>query len=95
MVWEPALDPINEANIAYTSHFYAGTHGVWERSLVRKGLEGPDYVAGAGEVGGWTDDQDPTAIPVFVTEWGAKVPSFPGRDVDLPQELSTPMAAAV
>jgi len=80
-VWEAALDPIDAENIAYTSHFYAGTHGVWERSLVRKGVLGPDYVAGDGEEGGWADDEDPTAIPVFVTEWGT-VDADGGGDVD-------------
>ncbi|KAJ8606213.1 hypothetical protein CTAYLR_010496 [Chrysophaeum taylorii] len=70
-VWEAALDPITAYdNIAYTSHFYAGTHGAWERSLVRKALLGADYVAAAGEEAEWADDQNPTPVAVFVTEWG-------------------------
>jgi aryl-phospho-beta-D-glucosidase BglC (GH1 family) len=28
---EPANDPLQFSNIAYTVHFYAGTHGAWLR----------------------------------------------------------------
>ncbi|KAJ8600319.1 hypothetical protein CTAYLR_000628 [Chrysophaeum taylorii] len=71
-VWEAALDPLAQFDdVAYTSHFYAGHHKLKERSFVRKGILGKDYVPADGEAEAWTDDQRPTPVAVFVTEWAA------------------------
>ncbi len=39
MVNEAALDPIKDANVAYTLHFYAGTHRQWLRDEAKKAMD--------------------------------------------------------
>ena len=38
-VHEPAADPIKDANVAYTLHFYAGTHKQWLRDRADAAME--------------------------------------------------------
>ncbi|KAJ8601639.1 hypothetical protein CTAYLR_008921 [Chrysophaeum taylorii] len=84
---EAALDPLTEFdNVAYGFHFYAASHRSWLRSLAAKAMLGtayqqPDKTSATP----WRTDQNPTPIPIFVTEWG----TVDSRANGTPDEQST------
>jgi endoglucanase len=64
---EPASDPVSGTNIAYTVHFYAGTHGSWLRDRTQAAAS--KVALFCSEFGGMNADGDGAIATSELNQW--------------------------